>query len=208
MRTVSLAAIFVVGLSCAACGSDDDDESKTDSGVDSGARLDAGHDAAAPGLDSGPGADAGVLAKSEDKWTIFPFGDGGLNPASGIQGTATATRTAAGGTHLVLSVSGLPANHAFGSHLHKLACSDMQAGGHYENVPYPADSGANDPAYANPTNELWFDFTTNASGSATATSDVAWIPKAGGAKAIVVHEHTTTDGGVAGAKLACVGIPF
>ena len=45
-------------------------------------------------------------------------------------------------------------------------------------------------------------------GHAVATADVAWVPRAGEAKSIVVHDHGTASGGIAGAKLACLGLPF
>ncbi|HVZ33572.1 MAG TPA: hypothetical protein VG963_14170, partial [Polyangiaceae bacterium] len=135
-------------------------------------------------------------------------GDGGTNPAAGIQGSAHATRTASGGLQVVLTVSGLPASRAFGAHVHKLSCDDMMAGGHYENDPAPPDASTSDPTYANPANEVWLDFTTDSTGAATAETTETWIPRAGQAKAIVVHDHHTGDGGAAGQKLACLNIAF
>jgi Cu-Zn family superoxide dismutase len=109
---------------------------------------------------------------------------------------------------VMLMVSGLPPNRPFGSHIHKLPCDDpSKAGGHYQNNPAP-DGGANNPMYGNPTNEVWLDFTTDAMGSAMSTAKVEWIPRAGEAKAIVIHDMLTMDGGTAGAKLACISMPF
>jgi hypothetical protein len=164
-----------------------------------GTWSDAPADAAAPDV---------LLSASVGSWTVYadPYANGQANPAAGIDGTAVATKTATG-AHFVLSVNGLPANRAFGAHLHKLTCDQMKAGGHYQNDASPPDAG-NDPAYANPTNEVWLDFTAATDGHAVATADVAWVPRAGEAKSIVVHDHGTASGGIAGAKLACLGLPF
>jgi Cu-Zn family superoxide dismutase len=132
------------------------------------------------------------------------------NPiAKTATGSAAAFDMGSNTMKLTLSVAGLPANRAFGSHLHKLDCGDMKAGGHYENNPWPDASTATDPTYANPMNEAWLDFTTDASGKGTAETTVSWIPRAGGAKAIIVHDMKTATspmGGAAGAKLACLPI--
>jgi len=150
-----------------------------------------------------------LIVASTGPWTVYadPYANGMPNPAMGIMGQAVATQTPSNGMHLELTVSGLPPNRTFGSHLHLLACDDTKAGGHYQNMPAP-DGGANDPTYANPTNEAWLDITTDASGMAHAVSNVSWYPRPGGAKAIIVHDHGTTDGGVAGAKLACLSMVF
>jgi hypothetical protein len=69
-------------------------------------------------------------------------------------------------------------------------------------------AGTNNPLYANAANEAWLDFTTDAKGAAVAKTDVPWFPRSGGARAIIVHDRGTAPGGVAGAKLACLGISF
>jgi superoxide dismutase, Cu-Zn family len=166
------------------------------------------------GADAGDAAtDGGArLSVSDGAWVVYPdpYADGGANPITAtVMGTAEAFAAPSGGMRVTLSVSGLPADRMFGAHLHKLACNDNKAGGHYQNNPFPADGGsATDPTYANSTNEVWLDFHTNANGAASATATVAWRPRAGEAKAVVIHTMTTMDGGVAGAKLACTNIPF
>ena len=181
----------------------------TGTGADTGS---GGDDAAAP-ADAGPDAqadDAGLLASSSGPWTVYadPYEDGGANPAEGITGGATA-RLVDGGMQITLSVSGLPPMRGFGSHLHKLACDDGKAGGHFQHMPAAAvDASTNDPAFANPDNEAWLDFTTDEAGEGTSTADVSWVPPEGGAKAIIVHDRLTGDGGVAGAKLACLPFPL
>lgn len=163
-----------------------------------------------------------MLATSAGTWTVYnltpPATDAGTpdggttdagtvaNAAMNVAGTITAFAEAGGKTRFVLSVTGLPANTTFGSHLHKLACNDTQAGGHYQNL-LPPDGGV--PAdVANNTNEVWLDFTTDATGAGKSETTVAWVPRAGGAKAIVIHAMKTADGGAAGAKLACTSMVF
>jgi len=211
-----------------ACGDDDSDDDdvgdsgpKGDAGPDSGARdggLDASADASRldssivdSSIDSSIRSDAGdaALATSMGSWNVYtnPYGDGGANPASGVMGSAVATRTATG-MSLTLTVSGLAASRGYGTHVHKLTCTEMMAGGHYQHNPAPTPDASTDPAYGNPSNEVWLDFTTNASGAATTTSTVSFVPRMGEAKAVVIHDRLTGDGGVAGAKLACINISF
>jgi Cu-Zn family superoxide dismutase len=80
----------------------------------------------------------------------------------------------------------------------------MKAGGHYQNMPFPMGGMANDPAYANASNEAWLDFTTDAAGKGAQHVVVDWIPRTGEARAIIFHHMATGTGGVAGAKLACL----
>jgi hypothetical protein len=132
------------------------------------------------------------------------------NPiATTLAGNATAWDMG-GKTLLKLEVWGLPPNRAFGSHLHKLACDDMKAGGHYQNNMWPAGSSANDPNYANMENEAWLDFSSDATGKAAPSPQAMlnWVPRAGQAKAIVIHQMGTLPGGIAGPKLACLPMTF
>lgn len=218
MRVSYLAAVWAVaGSALMACGDDSTTtpENKPDAKVsdastphaDGGSTGDAGTmDSGTKPLDAGQQAD--LLASSTGDWILYPIADGGVNPATGIRGTASAVRIADGGMRLTLTVTGLHGNQMFGSHVHKLACSDTMAGGHYQNNPAPADAGTNAALYATPQNEVWLDFTTDATGNAMVSATESWIPRAGQANAIVVHEHMTAAGGVAGAKLACLSIPF
>ncbi len=165
---------------------------------------------------TGDAAGAAKLASSTGAWVIFPqttpaanpdaAATAAANPAMNVAGTIDAFDAGGGKTRFVLNVTGLTPNMEFGSHLHKLACADTMAGGHYQNVPPTGDAG---PAtVASPTNEIWLDFTTNAAGAGTATTTVDWKPRTGEAKAIVIHVMRTADGGVAGSKLACVSMVF
>jgi hypothetical protein len=157
-----------------------------------------------------------VIGMSSGAWIVFdnPYMgmmglDGMPNPidAKKVSGSAMAWDMG-GKMKLELSVAGMPAGRAFGAHLHKLACAEMKAGGHYQNSMWPMGSNANDPTYANRDNEAWLDFMTDGTGSKTVTTTVSWIPRAGEAKSIIVHHMGTAPGGVAGAKLACLPVLF
>lgn len=130
--------------------------------------------------------------------------------ANPITTTATATASAFdvdGDMRIELNVSGFPVSRPFGSHLHRLPCDDMtKAGTHYQNMPFPTSSTSTDATYANATNEAWLDFTTDAQGNGSTVLTVDWLPRAGEAKAIIIHDMLSGVGGVSGAKLACLPI--
>ncbi|HXU80695.1 MAG TPA: hypothetical protein VN914_04820 [Polyangia bacterium] len=168
----------------------------------------AAADTASGGNDGGTaGLDAFTM--SSGAWTVYDLGDAGANPAMNILGTAAAFKLPGGKTRVVLQVSGLAPSKAYGSHVHKLACADMMAGGHYQDKPAAAaDAAATDPMFGNPMNEIWLDFTTDAAGKGMADRTVDFKVRPGEAKAIVIHAMMTGSGGVAGPKLACVNIAF
>jgi Cu-Zn family superoxide dismutase len=70
-----------------------------------------------------------------------------------------------------------------------------------------------DPAYANPRNEIWLDFTADRLGTGgrclqgRLAARRPWRPKS-----VVIHEtHTNSDpgrAGTAGARLGCVNVDF
>jgi Cu-Zn family superoxide dismutase len=112
-----------------------------------------------------------------------------------------------------LTVRGLVPNRAYGAHAHTKPCgpNPTDAGPHYQNVPDPVQPSV-DPRYANPRNEIWLDFTTDARGDATAVSTVPWRFTARHAHSVVVHTMHTHTGpghaGDAGARLGCVNVDF
>jgi Cu-Zn family superoxide dismutase len=161
------------------------------------------------GCGSPSGSDGGTTVtrtiNSSGSWVLFadPYGDGGTNPlTSSLMGGVVATETSDGKTTVKLTVSGAPATSTFGSHVHKLACSDTKGGAHYQHTP------STDPANANESNEIWLDVTTDATGAGTSSSTVNWQIPDGGAKAVVIHAMATAPGGGAGARLACIEVPF
>ncbi|SFP73897.1 superoxide dismutase, Cu-Zn family [Amycolatopsis arida] len=117
------------------------------------------------------------------------------------------------GTTTRLAVTGLLPDRAYGAHVHTDPCgaTGAAAGPHYQHVPDPVRPSV-DPAYANPENEIWLDLTTDRLGRGAALSRVDWRfgPRRG--KSIVLHEHHTAThpghAGTAGARLACVDVPF
>lgn len=222
MSGLSLAAALVLASGCS-----DDAKPAGDGGTPAG---DGGvKDVAASTTDSGGGSvvDSGIdvpgtfpdvppassnldggtmIAMSSGPWVVYdPTGTGA--PAANIMGTATAYDVGGGSTRYFLSVSGLAPMTTYGSHVHKLACADAMAGGHYQNIP-SGDAAATDPMFGNAANEVWLDFTTDAMGKATKEVFSTFRPRAGEAKSIVVHAMMTGAGGVAGTKLACLGIAF
>ncbi len=114
---------------------------------------------------------------------------------------------------VVLVVAGLLPHRTYGAHVHVRPCgaTGAAAGPHYQNIVDPVQPSV-DPAYANPSNESWLDFTTSGRGHARAVSHVKWDFRAGQANSVVIHEQATrTEPGVAGtagARVACVTVPF
>ncbi|QUQ65457.1 superoxide dismutase family protein [Kutzneria sp. CA-103260] len=131
----------------------------------------------------------------------------------GSTATVAATPSPNGTTTVVLYVEGLLANHQYGAHVHQRSCgrTPEDAGPHYQNTPDPVQPSVN-PAYANPQNEIWLDFTTDRHGNAWSISSVNWQFTQRHAGSVVIHtEHTHTDpgsAGTAGARLACVTVDF
>jgi Cu-Zn family superoxide dismutase len=117
------------------------------------------------------------------------------------------------GTATVLSVQGLLPDHEYGAHAHAKPCGPTgdAAGPHFQQSPDPVTPSV-DPAYANPRNEIWLDFTTDRFGNGFALSKVAWPLGERHPNSVVIHEmHTHTDpghAGTAGARLACVNVDF
>jgi Cu-Zn family superoxide dismutase len=122
-------------------------------------------------------------------------------------------RTASGSTVVTLHVRGLLPNHEYGSHAHVNACgaTGSAAGPHYQDQVAPAGHGT-DPLWANDGNEVWLDLTTDDDGNGSAQALVRWQFRPGGANSVILHAmHTSTQSGsagTAGARLACLTVPF
>jgi Cu/Zn superoxide dismutase len=123
------------------------------------------------------------------------------NPTDGARARATVTEHAAGST-VTLVVRGLDpaaAGMTLGAHVHIGDCvagNGAAALGHY----YTGDGPIS------PQTEVWLDFEIRGDGVGRATTQVPFVIPEGGASAIVIHEHPTDSGGLAGARLACIGI--
>ena len=121
------------------------------------------------------------------------------------------------GTAVRLSAAGLVPRRAYGAHLHVRPCTAVpaEAGPHYQHRADPAAAVSPpsvDPSYANPGNEVWLDFTADASGAATAQRELAWSFAPGAApRSLVLHAQQTRTAtgvaGTAGARAACLTLP-
>ncbi|WP_217178453.1 superoxide dismutase family protein [Streptomyces sp. AC495_CC817] len=118
-----------------------------------------------------------------------------------------------GGTRVELRLRDLVANRVYGAHVHTKPCGKLpaDAGPHYQDEADPKQPSV-DPEYANPENEVWLDVRTNEDGSARSVAVVDWRFREGGARSVVLHEAATSTheghAGTAGARLACVNVPF
>ncbi|MDQ8701259.1 superoxide dismutase family protein [Streptomyces sp. LHD-70] len=109
------------------------------------------------------------------------------------------------GNLVTLQVDGLKANRAYGVHVHQKPCGPRpeDAGGHYQHRKDPVQPSTN-PAYVNPRNEVWLDFTTDGRGSGYAAARQGWEFRPGEAASVVLHREQ----GGAGDRLACFSVPF
>jgi Cu-Zn family superoxide dismutase len=132
----------------------------------------------------------------------------------GARARVSAVYTAAGDSIVTLHVWGMAPNTPYGAHAHVNPCgsSGLDAGPHFQNV-LDSVTPSTDPVYANPTNEIWLDLTTDADGNGVAQTKVPWqFSPTRRAMSVIIHvEHThtgPTDSGVAGARLACLTVGF
>lgn len=109
------------------------------------------------------------------------------------------------GMTISLVVSGLRPGYAYGAHVHQKPCGPRpeDAGGHYQHRVDPVQP-SKDPAYVNQDNEVWLDFSTDATGHGHARSRHNWTFRPGGAASVVLHREQ----GGAGDRLACFTVPF
>ncbi|MFE7194227.1 superoxide dismutase family protein [Kitasatospora sp. NPDC057541] len=116
-------------------------------------------------------------------------------------------RSLPGRTVLTVSVTGVAADHVFPVHLHTAACgADPAASGpHYQDAVDPV-SPSTDPAYANDRNELRLTLRTDARGGGTAAAAVAWRPRPGGARSLVLHAGDPAGAHGAADRVACVNL--
>ncbi|SFC67536.1 superoxide dismutase family protein [Streptomyces aidingensis] len=115
-----------------------------------------------------------------------------------------------GATSVVLSVRGLRPGHTYGAHVHAEPCGPdpQDAGPHYQNVT------GDDPALANPDNEVWLDVTPGEDGRGWSRAHQDWVFRPAPARSVVLHARATSTGedgrpaGDAGERVACFTVPF
>ena len=133
---------------------------------------------------------------------------------AGATGEVKAVYNSAGDTIVTLHVRGLKPRTAYGAHAHVDSCGldGAAAGPHFQNVVDPVLPSV-DPAYANPSNEIWLDLTTDAAGNGVAHAKVSWqFSPDRKARSVILHEQHTSkapgSAGTAGARLACLDVGF
>ncbi|MFK4064383.1 superoxide dismutase family protein [Streptomyces sp. NPDC029674] len=109
------------------------------------------------------------------------------------------------GTAVGLRVRGMKPGHSYGVHVHQKPCGvePEASGGHYQHRVDPVQP-SKDPAYLNPANEVWLDFTAGADGSGSASAEHGWGFRPGEAASVVLHDEP----GGAGDRSACFTVPF
>lgn len=119
-----------------------------------------------------------------------------------------------GNTKITVDLKGLVPDRQYGAHVHTKPCGPTgdDAGPHFQEKADPVKPSV-DPAFANPQNEVWLDFHTDAQGNATATAEGTWsFDTRQDAKSFVIHEsHTHTEpgkAGTAGGRLSCLNAEF
>ena len=124
------------------------------------------------------------------------------------------SQAADGKTRVTIEVQGLQPNRPYGAHVHVNRCGQEpeEAGPHYQEKPDPVKPSV-DPAFANPQNEVWLDFHTDAQGKGQATAEGNWsLTSRADAQSVVLHAHHTSSdpghAGEAGDRLACINADF
>ncbi|UGY91160.1 superoxide dismutase family protein [Streptomyces gobiensis] len=133
-----------------------------------------------------------------------------IPPGSSV---AVAQRIKGNRTSVEMHVEGIEPERSYGAHVHTEPCGvdPEDSGHHYQHRVDPVQP-SRDPRFANPRNEVWLDFETDAHGSGGAVAHQKWTFRKGEARSVVIHEHPTRTGpgeaGEAGARLACFSVPF
>jgi Cu-Zn family superoxide dismutase len=212
--TIGALALLVPMVFLSACGSDN--ESVTTSAPPSVSAStskspSASASASAAALPNITVKGAYVPAASADASTTAFAYDQKLVPAGA--GAEVTLASHDGRTNVSLKATDYLPNRTYGAHLHVNPCgTDPEAAGprfQYNVDPAATKSPSVDPRYANPQNEVWLDFTTDASGNASVTTEQPWALTADRQPhSMVVHaEKTHTGAGnvdSAGTRVSCL----
>ncbi|MCE0767523.1 superoxide dismutase family protein [Pseudonocardia kujensis] len=164
------------------------------------------------------GTSGGAQAEVDVEATFGTTGDAiTYNPELVPAGATAKVTSSTEGTSstVTLAVTGLVPNRTYGSHAHQKPCGPAAAdsGAHFQHVADPVNPSV-DPAYANPQNEVWLDFTTDAQGAATITAtQTEWaFTDQAAPQSVVIHAmRTATEpgkAGTAGDRVGCVTVDF
>ncbi|MBV9030433.1 MAG: hypothetical protein JO063_04220 [Pseudonocardiales bacterium] len=115
-------------------------------------------------------------------------------------------------TNVEFTASGLLPNRDYAVRADVNSCGGLPEaeGPHYQNRIDPAATAqapSTNPEYANPSNEIWLDLRTDATGSGTARTTVPFVFTDRGPGSMVLSEATETatgQPGKAGARVACL----
>jgi superoxide dismutase, Cu-Zn family len=157
------------------------------------------------GLATGTAAALPKLIQSNEDLTDFATPT--AQATDGARAHVLVEGTDAGGTRVVLQVTGLEhdaVGRTLGAHVHRGSCTeDNGAGalGHYKH--------GDQTAVATPENEIWLDFVVQPGGVGFADTTVGFTIPDGAAGSVVIHERATDNpGGAAGARYACIPVNF
>jgi Cu-Zn family superoxide dismutase len=169
--------------------------------------ADSARSVAAPQAPSVLGTVSGTFLPYPDGIRAVTYDPKVVPPGATAQ--VTIARTAQG-TTVRLRARGLVPRRSYGAHLHTRPCTAApdEAGPHYQHNPDPEPPSV-DPAYANPRNEVWLDFTADTHGGGSAASALGWtFDEVEPPRSMVVHAGLTRTGageaGTAGPRVACL----
>lgn len=208
LHRLVLPALAVLSVALVGCSSPSQAPS-TGTGTPAATTAQAAPAAGASGSAEGDVAVEATFATTGDAITYNPE----LVP---VGATAKVTSSTEGNSSTVtLAVTGLVPNRTYGSHAHQKPCGPAAAdsGAHFQHVADPVSPSV-DPAYANPQNEVWLDFTTDAQGAASVTATQAqWaFTDQAAPQSVVIHAMKTATepgkAGTAGDRVGCVTVDF
>lgn len=154
---------------------------------------------------------AGVFGPYHDAATAVTYDDE-LVPEGTVIGVMSVPR-ADGKTSVLIGIHGLLPNRTYGAHVHvsPIGARPTDTGPHFQHRIDPVRPSVS-AEYANPRNEIWLDFVTNAHGLAVASATVDWQFTDRHARSVMLHAEATRihDGraGTAGCRLAGMNHTF
>jgi Cu-Zn family superoxide dismutase len=121
----------------------------------------------------------------------------------------SATYDAVGNTAVTLELSNLAPGTRYLGRVHVEPCGPGGAGATYQQTPDP-EQPSEDPAYANPHNEIWLDVETDGEGAGAATSRVNWqFHPAAAPRSVMLSAEPEPDRPTQpGPRLACLTVEF